>query len=130
MITNRLLTMTILTKEEVISQLQTALEQQSGKAVSIEQAGSWYKIDGGKSVRFGELESMHAELTASSAKKVPTKTTAKPAAKPAVKASTKAAAKKTPTKKTESTSGGLTPKQLWRQKLENTSGKQTLPRGF
>ncbi|QDE31498.1 MULTISPECIES: hypothetical protein [Shewanella] len=113
--------MTILTKEEVISQLQTALEQQSGKAVSIEQAGSWYKIDGGKSVRFSELESMHAELTASSAKKVPVKTTSKPAVK---------TAKKVAVNKVESTSGGLTPKQLWRQKLENTTGKQTLPRGF
>ena len=41
--------MTTLTKEEVIGQLQMALEKQSGQAVSIEQAGSWYKIDGGKS---------------------------------------------------------------------------------
>ena len=124
--TNRLLTMTILTKEEVINQLQAALEQQSGNAVSIEQTGSWYKIDGGKSVRFSELESMHAELTASSAKEAPMKTANKTVAKSAIKAATK----KSTTKKAESTSGGLTPKQLWRQKLENTVGKQTLPRGF
>ena len=120
MITNRLLTMTTLTKEEVIGQLQMALEKQSGQAVSIEQAGSWYKIDGGKSVRFSELESMHAELTASSVKKAPT----------ASKAVIKPAPNKQPSKKAQSNSGGLTPKQLWRKKLESAAGNQTLPRGF
>ncbi|AZG36005.1 MULTISPECIES: hypothetical protein [Shewanella] len=122
--------MTTLTKEEVISQLQTALENQSGKPVSIEQAGSWYKIDGAKSVRFSELDAMHANLTASSVKKVPLTTTCGLVAEPRRKESAKTAAKKTPTKKVQSTSGGLTPKQLWRQKLENTIGKQTLPQGF
>lgn len=128
MITNRLLTMTTLTKEEVIGQLQMALEKQSGQAVSIEQAGSWYKIDGGKSVRFSELESMHAQLTASSVKKAPTARQA--AIKPAARLTAKTAAKKQPSKKVQSNSGGLTPKQLWRKKLENTTGNQTLPRGF
>jgi hypothetical protein len=120
--------MTTLTKEEVTGQLQMALEKQSGQAVSIEQAGSWYKIDGGKSVRFSELESMHAQLTASSVKKAPTARQA--AIKPAARLTTKTAAKKQPSKKVQSNSGGLTPKQLWRKKLENTTGNQTLPRGF
>ncbi|MGI2169813.1 hypothetical protein ACROAE_06405 [Shewanella sp. MF05960] len=111
--------MTTLTKEEVISQLQLALEKQSGKAVSIEQAGSWYKIDGAKSVRFSELESMHAEHCA---------THAIAAVKPATQI--QAAVKKQPSKKAKTTSGGLTPKQLWRLKLETTAGSQTLPRGF
>ena len=128
MITNRLLTMTTLTKEEVIGQLQMAIEKQSGQAVSIEQAGSWYKIDGGKSVRFSELESMHAELTASSVKKAPT--ASKAVIKPAAKATAKTAPNKQPSKKAQSNSGGLTPKQLWRKKLENAAGNQTLPRGF
>ncbi|AZG73044.1 hypothetical protein [Shewanella livingstonensis] len=122
--------MTTLTKEEVISQLQTALEKQSGKAVSIEQSGSWYKIDGAKSVRFSELESMHAELTtASSSKSVATSST-KAVAKPIEKLAIKSVAKKTLDKKATSTSGGLTPKQFWRLKLEKASGPQTLPRGF
>ncbi|UAL41975.1 hypothetical protein K8B83_13905 [Shewanella inventionis] len=115
--------MTTLTKEEVISQLQMALEKQSGNTVSIEQAGSWYKIDGGKSVRFSELETMHSELCATNTEIKATN------AKPAVKAQAKPA-KKQPSKKTTTTSGGLTPKELWRQKLENTAGNQTLPRGF
>ena len=120
--------MTTLTKEEVIGQLQMAIEKQSGQAVSIEQAGSWYKIDGGKSVRFSELESMHAELTASSVKKAPT--ASKAVIKPAVKATAKTAPNKQPSKKAQSNSGGLTPKQLWRKKLESAAGNQTLPRGF
>ncbi|MCL1113124.1 MULTISPECIES: hypothetical protein [Shewanella] len=110
--------MTTLTKEEVISQLQLALETQSGKAVSIEQAGSWYKIDGGKSVRFSELERMHAEHC----------TTSKAATVQTV-AKTKAVVKQQPAKNVNN-AGGLTPKQLWRLKLENTAGNQTLPRGF
>ncbi|MGI2109234.1 hypothetical protein ACRN9C_07510 [Shewanella frigidimarina] len=120
--------MTTLTKEEVIGQLQMALEKQSGQAVSIEQAGSWYKIDGSKSVRFSELESMYAELTASSVKKAPT--ASKAVIKPAAKATAKTASNKQPSKKAQSHSGGLTPKQLWRKKLESTAGNQTLPRGF
>lgn len=52
-----------LTKEEVISTLQQALSEQQGKAVTIEQNGSWYKIDGGKSLRFAELEQMLADST-------------------------------------------------------------------
>ncbi|MGX9459648.1 hypothetical protein ACWXWU_00200 [Shewanella sp. A14] len=116
--------MTTLTKEEVISQLQKALEQQSGSSVAIEQSGSWYKIDGAKSVRFSELESMHAELLASSEKSAPA------AVKPSAAIAAKPALKKQSKLKEHPTSGGLTPKQLWRQKLENTTGKQTLPRGF
>lgn len=130
MTTNRLFTMTTLTKEEVISQLQTALERQSGNTVSIEQAGSWYKIDGQKSVRFSELETMLALLTASTTNKQPAAKMHKPIAKPAAKPINNAAAKKSPNRQAQITSGGLTPKQLWRQKLEHTSGKQTLPRGF
>ncbi|MGS0725144.1 hypothetical protein ACVBKF_03075, partial [Shewanella sp. 0m-11] len=79
--------MSKLTKEEVISSLETALTQRDGQAVKIEQKGSWYKIDGGKSLRFSELEAMLAEVGGNSAPvaaKVETKTVAaKPAAKKA-----------------------------------------------
>ena len=121
MITNRLLTMTTLTKEEVINNLQAALEQQTGKPVSIEQAGSWYKIDGAKSVRFGELESMLADLTSSAP--------SKPVKKEAVKAPKKAVVKKQ-SAPVSSNDIGMTPKQMWRAKLAKSTGKQTLPRGF
>ncbi|MGS0675533.1 hypothetical protein [Shewanella sp. 125m-1] len=114
--------MSKLTKEEVISSLETALTQRDGQAVKIEQKGSWYKIDGGKSLRFSELEAMLAEVGGNSAPvaaKVETKTVAaKPTAKKAtVKKAAKPAAK----------NGGKTPKELWREKL---AGKGQLPRGF
>ncbi|WP_417762764.1 hypothetical protein [Shewanella sp.] len=116
--------MTKLTKEDVISQLEAALSKREGKAISIEQSGSWYKIDGEKSVRFAELEQMLAELDAPEAT-VPTaaaktKTTKAPAAK------AKTAAPKTAA---SSNGQGKTPKQLWREKLSQQGGNK-LPRGF
>ncbi|QSX39375.1 hypothetical protein [Shewanella cyperi] len=120
--------MSKLTKEEVIAALEAALEQQQGRKVVIEQKGSWYKIDDGKSLRFGELEAMLAELSGAAkpvaAKKAaPAKpTTAKPTA-------AKAAPTKKPAVKTDGNTGGLTPKELWRQKLQ-AQRKNQLPRGF
>jgi len=114
-----------LTKEEVISTLQQALSEQQGKAVTIEQNGSWYKIDGGKSLRFAELEQMladNAKPAKAEAKQEKTKA-AKPAAKPATKAKTKSA---TPAK--SGSQGGKPPKELWREKL--AAGNHKLPRGF
>lgn len=125
--------MTTLSKEDVISSLQAALEKQSGTAVNIEQSGSWYKIDGGKSVRFSELESMLAEMGNGS--QTVAKTATKPAAKKAAVTKTKSVATKksasAPVKSAQTGKGsGLTPKELWRAKLENAKGKNTLPRGF
>jgi len=125
--------MTTLSKEDVISSLQAALEKQSGTAVNIEQSGSWYKIDGGKSVRFSELESMLAAMDSDSQSvtKAATKSTAK---KATVTKAKPAAAKKTSSasiKSAQAVEGsGLSPKELWRAKLENVKGKNTLPRGF
>ncbi|WOT03803.1 hypothetical protein [Shewanella youngdeokensis] len=113
--------MSKLTKEQVISTLEAALAKQEGQTVKIEQKGSWYKIDGGKSLRFSDLEAMLAEIggdTASVAVKAEKKVTAKPSAK---KAPAKQASK--PVAK----NGGKTPKELWREKL---AGKGQLPRGF
>ncbi|UJF20539.1 hypothetical protein [Shewanella sp. OMA3-2] len=130
--------MTTLSKEDVISSLQAALEKQSGTAVNIEQSGSWYKIDGGKSVRFSELESMLAEMNSGS-KSVTKAATKSTATKPTAKKATATKAKPAVAKKTSSASvksalagegSGLTPKELWRAKLENAKGKNTLPRGF
>ncbi|WP_025820231.1 hypothetical protein [Shewanella marina] len=111
--------MSKLTKEEVISELQAALEKQQNKAVVIEQNGSWYKIDGGKSVRFSELEQMHSELCSVAATKVASK--AAPTAK--IKADK-------PKTASSNATGGKTPKQLWREKVAATGNKNQLPRGF
>ena len=118
--------MSKLTKEEVISTLESALATKQGSPVTIEQKGSWYKIDGGKSLRFSELESMLTEL---SGETPAVKTTAEkkiaPVAKTAkAKAATKPAAKKAAPANAH---GGKTPKELWREKL---AGKGQLPRGF
>ncbi|MDO6618113.1 MULTISPECIES: hypothetical protein [unclassified Shewanella] len=120
--------MSNLTKEALIAELTAALENQTGKSVEIEQKGSWYKIDGGKSIRFSELEKMHLEATQG-------QTAVAPVADKPVKAvvAKKAVAKKPAVKVAStpatSTSGGKTPKELWREKLA-AAGKSTLPRGF
>ncbi len=113
------------TKEEVISALESALTDKQDSAVIIEQKGSWYKIDGGKSLRFSELESMLAEMNGKAAPTAATE--AKLVAKTT---QSMAAAKKSPaTKKADSgnAGSGKTPKALWREKL---AGKGQLPRGF
>ena len=114
--------MSKLTKEEVISALESALSKTQGQTVSIEQKGSWYKIDGGKSLRFSELEAMLAEQGGSVE-------ASKPADK--VKKAPAAAKKPAPTKAAKEVqahkSSGMTPKELWRAKL---AGKDQLPRGF
>ncbi|QYJ84853.1 hypothetical protein K0I73_11330 [Shewanella mesophila] len=116
--------MSKLTKEEVISALESALSKTQGQTVSIEQKGSWYKIDGGKSLRFSELEAMLAEQCGNVE-------TSKPANK--VKKTPAAAKKSAPTKAAkevqanQSSGSGMTPKELWRAKLAN---KDQLPRGF
>jgi hypothetical protein len=120
--------MSKLTKEEVISTLESALATKQGKAVTIEQKGSWYKIDGGKSLRFSELESMLTELSGEMS--VPTATPDKKIAPIAKTAKLKVVTKKAPAMHkavVASTNDGKTPKELWREKL---AGKGQLPRGF
>lgn len=115
--------MTKLTKEDVISQLEAALSKREGKAISIAQSGSWYKIDGGKSVRFAELENMLAELGAPEAAATPAAPTANATKAPAAKA------KAAPKAVASNTGAGKSPKQLWREKLAQQAGNK-LPRGF
>jgi hypothetical protein len=125
--------MSNLTKEEVIAQLQLALEKQSSEKIEIVQKGSWYKINEGKSLRFSDLEQMLADVNSGSEVQAPAQKTTAAKTKPA-KAATSAS--KTATKKPAASnihastkSAGLTPKQVWREKLANAGG-QTLPRGF
>lgn len=118
--------MSKLTKEEVISTLESALATKQGSTVTIEQKGSWYKIDGGKSLRFSELESMLAELTGET---LAPKATAEKKVAPVAKMMKPKAMTKDATKKPASTNthDGKTPKELWREKL---AGKGQLPHGF
>lgn len=116
--------MSKLTKEEVISQLEGYLSSQQGQTVSIEQKGSWYKIDGGKSLRFSELESMFAKFnTEAGTEKADVPTQVKASTPTAPKTKTIKVAKV----QTTTNATGKTPKELWRQKL---AGQGQLPRGF
>jgi len=119
--------MSKMSKEEVIAALEAALEKQQGRKVVIEQKGSWYKIDDGKSLRFGELETMLEELSQGGA---PVKAEVKKAeAKKAPAAAPKKSAPKAKATSADKSAAGLTPKALWRQKLQ-AQGKNQLPRGF
>ncbi|AZQ10854.1 hypothetical protein [Shewanella khirikhana] len=119
--------MSNMTKEEVISALEAALEKAEGRKVSIEQKGSWFKIDGGKSLRFAELEAMLAEHSGSSAKSAPKAAKPAPAAKAEPKAKAKAAPKAAAKPTANTGKGGLLPKDLWKQQL--LAKGNTLPRG-
>jgi len=113
--------MSKLTKEDIISALESALATKENRAVIIEQKGSWYKIDSGKSLRFNELESMLDDLSGKA-------TAPKPASKKKTAPIAKATKANVPTtKKTVNVNGGKTPKEFWRDKL---AGKGQLPRGF
>lgn len=105
--------MTALTKEEVIAQLQLALEKQSSETVNIVQKGSWYKINDGKSLRFSELEQM---LTQASSGAVIAPVATKATKQASVKAST-----------SSQKGTGMTPKELWRAKIAKVGGQA--PRG-
>ncbi|MCL1077231.1 hypothetical protein D5R81_04140 [Parashewanella spongiae] len=119
--------MSKLTKEETISALEAAILNHEGRKVAIEQKGSWYKIDGGKSLRFGELESMLESFNSgSSSDSVKTKPVAE--AKP--KNKTAPIVQKMTSKKTKSTIVGKLPKELWLERLTTIGGTFTLPRGF
>ena len=102
-----------LSKEETIAALTAAIKQHEGREVSIEQKGSWYKIDDGKSLRFSDLEAMLESFGSDSAE-----------SKEEVKAEAK------PKAKAESKSGGMLPKEYWLHYLTSIGGTVTLPRGF
>jgi hypothetical protein len=123
--------MTNMTKEEVIGALEVALLQKEGRAIKIEQKGSWYKIEDGKSLRFSELEAMLASLSTAviSTAKSPVTQKKVEADKTVTEAKTIKPAQAAPAVK-QGNNGGKTPKQLWREKLTSQKGKYTLPRGF
>ncbi|ATZ74273.1 hypothetical protein CWC33_11440 [Idiomarina sp. X4] len=136
--------MSKLDKEKVLVEYTEAYEKAHGKKPKIEASNGWYSVDGGKNVRLAQLDeeakalakgkSAKAEKAApkkAAAKKTETKSESKKAApkKSATKkeAPKKAAAKKPAVKK--SNSGGLTAKELWKQKLDDKGTDCRLPRG-
>ncbi|RXS44506.1 hypothetical protein EST55_03240 [Idiomarina sp. 29L] len=136
--------MSKLDKEKVLAEYTEAYEKAHGKKPKIEASNGWYSVDGGKNVRLAQLDeeakalakgkSAKAEKAApkkATAKKTETKPESKKTApkKSATKkeAPKKAAAKKPAVKK--SNSGGLTAKELWKQKLDDKGTDCRLPRG-
>ena len=141
--------MSKLDKEKVLAEYTEAYEKAHGKKPKIEACNGWYSVDGGKNVRLAQLDEDAKALAKgkpakaekasdkkaapkkAAAKKTETKSDTKKAApkKTAAKkeAPKKAAAKKPAVKK--SNSGGLTAKELWKQKLEDKGTDCRLPRG-
>lgn len=117
--------MSKLDKEKVLAEYTEAYEKAHGKKPKIEASNGWYSVDGGKNVRLAQLdEDAKALAKGQSAKPkeaAPKKATAK---KDTPK---KSAAKKPAVKK--SNSGGLTAKELWKQKLQDNDTNCRLPRG-
>ena len=126
--------MSKLDKEKVLAEYTEAYEKAHGKKPKIEASNGWYSVDGGKNVRLSQLDEEAKALAKgkpakaekasdkkAAAKKIETKSDTKKAAPK------KAAAKKPAVKK--SNSGGLTAKELWKQKLESKGTDCRLPRG-
>ncbi|MDA6066111.1 hypothetical protein [Idiomarina abyssalis] len=137
--------MSKLDKEKVLAEYTEAYQKAHGKKPKIESSNGWYSVDGGKNVRLAQLadeakalgkEKKSAPKKSETKKSEPKKTEAKkPAAKkaePKKKTEKKPAAKKSTAKQSpakKSSSGGLTAKELWKQKLENKGSDCRLPRG-
>ncbi|MFI3247440.1 MAG: hypothetical protein R3Y10_13370 [Ferrimonas sp.] len=94
-------------KEQVLNQFIAAYQAKYGNAPQIEQKGSWFKVDGAKSLRLAELAGLTATLSNEAA---PLSSTGE--AQNEISSASQTL---------------LTPKQYWAQKL--ASGSQ-LPRGF
>lgn len=138
--------MSSLDKEKVLAEFTEAYQQAHGKKPKIESSNGWYSVDGGKNIRLAQLaddakalskgksaskssdKETKKETKAAAPKKSAAKTEKKAPAKKAP--AKKAAAKKPATKAKSSGSGsGLTAKELWRERLEQSPSKSRLPRG-
>jgi len=134
--------MSKLDKDQVLADFTAAYQQAHGKKPKIEAKGGWYSVDGGKNVRLAQLAEESAALAgaktekkaekkASPAKKAAPAKPAAPAKKAAAKKpAAKKVAAKTKVKVSKSANGGLTAKELWRQRLEQDNTLSRLPRGY
>lgn len=126
--------MSKLDKEKVLAEYTEAYEKAHGKKPKIEASNGWYSVDGGKNVRLAQLDEDAKALAKGKPAKAEKASDKKAAAKKTeTKSDTKKAApKKTAAKKPavkKSNSGGLTAKELWKQKLEDKGTDCRLPRG-
>lgn len=146
-------------KDAVLEEFIEAYKAAKGKKPKIEASNGWYSVNGEKNQRLAQLEEWTKELKKESKKsQSSTKSSAKPSAKksPAKTsetktASTKKSADKKPASKKSSTKkqpakkpaakkstsatkknsdSGLTPAQVWRDKLAAEPGFSRLPRGL
>ncbi|RUO81391.1 hypothetical protein CWI84_01135 [Idiomarina tyrosinivorans] len=133
--------MSKLDKEKVLAEYTEAYKKAHGKAPKIESSNGWYSVDGGKNVRLTALAEEAKSLSSGGNAKAEKPAAKKTTTKKETAASKKAPAKKTAAKKStakkpaaktatvKKSSGGLTAKELWKQKLESDASACRLPRG-
>ena len=151
--------MSKLDKDKVLAAYKDAYQKAHGKAPSIDSNNGWYSVDGGKNVRLADLAEETKQLAkggssdkAGTEKSAAAKKDSKAAAnknsgdkkaatsksssaKSSSKSSstksssTKSSSTKSSSKKSSSNSGGMTAKELWKQKLESDARQNRLPRG-
>lgn len=111
-------------KDAVLEEFIEAYKAAKGKKPKIEASNGWYSVNGEKNQRLAQLEEWTKELKKESKKPAAKKSSTKKqsAKKQAVKKSTSA------TKK--NSDSGLTPGQVWRDKLAAEPGFSRLPRGL
>ncbi|HLV48926.1 MAG TPA: hypothetical protein VKY35_07680 [Aliidiomarina sp.] len=114
--------MSKLDKEKVLSEFSDAYKTANGKTPKIEESSGWFSVDGGKNMRLAKVAEWTAEL--SGGKPAAKKATAKPAPKVVPKAKAK------PAIKVSKSTGGLSAKEAWQQRLEKEHDECQLPRGF
>ena len=115
--------MSKLDKDAVIAKFTEAYKKANGKEPTVEAAGGWYSVDGGKKMRLAALDEMANELAGGSAPAAEPKKEAKaePKAKPAAK---KPAKKKAAAKKASS----FSVKDYWNNKLTEQDANNRAPR--
>lgn len=118
--------MSKLDKEQVLSAFAEAYKASEGKAPKVEEKSGWYSVDGGKNMRLAQLAEWTETLAGKTSRAKPAAKTEK--AKPAAKKTT--AKPKKASAKSKSSSGGLSAKELWAQRLQQERGQCRLPRGF
>lgn len=128
--------MSKLDKEKVLADFTEAYQKAHGKQPDIESSNGWYSVDGGKNVRLAQLaddaKSLGTAKQSDTKKKPDAKKTESKKADTKKAAPKKAENKKSVAKKSSakpSSSGGLTAKELWKQKLADKGSECRLPRG-
>ncbi len=125
--------MSKLDKDEVIANFTAAYQAANGKEPQVEAKGGWYSVDGGKNVRLAALVDMTAELSGGAAPAEEAAPAKKAAPKKAAPKKAKAAAPVASTSNgptVVSAGDGMKPGDLWKNRLESSGQKCTLPSGI